>query len=80
MAQNKEKDETPADLSPEEAVKTWDEVPLGYSREEAIAEATRSLAFDLTKSAKRCPLDVDVASSYSATMRCASWAVTEWFR
>lgn len=47
-------------LPPEEAVKTFDEVLLGYSREEAIAEARRALTFDLARSSERCPLDVDV--------------------
>jgi glutamate synthase (NADPH/NADH) small chain len=47
-------------LSPEEAVKTWDETLLGYSREEAMAEARRALSFDLGPAATRCPFDVDV--------------------
>lgn len=47
-------------LTPEEAVRTFDEVQLGYSREEAIAEARRALGFDLTLSTARCPFEVDV--------------------
>ena len=33
-------------IPPHEATKTFDEVPLGYSREEAQAEARRALGFD----------------------------------
>lgn len=47
-------------LSPDEAIKTFDEVLQGYNREEAMAEAKRALGFDLAVSAARCPFDVDI--------------------
>jgi NADPH-dependent glutamate synthase beta subunit-like oxidoreductase len=47
-------------LPPDEAVKTWDQVLLGYDRPEASAEARRSLAVDLTPATEACPFHVDV--------------------
>ena len=47
-------------LPVEKATRTFDEVFLGYDREQAIAEARRSLEFDLAEANARCPFDIDV--------------------
>src|SRR4051794_29430369 len=46
-------------LPPDEAVQTWDQALLGYSQDEAIEEARRSLDFDLERSTVGCPFHVD---------------------
>src|SRR5690349_99362 len=46
-------------LPPDQAVRTWDQTLLGYSQEEAIAEARRSLGADLERSKLGCPFHVD---------------------
>src|SRR5688572_2000289 len=47
-------------LPPPVATKTFDEVFLGYSEDEAVAEGRRALDMDLTSAAARCPFDVDI--------------------
>ncbi|MEA2642964.1 MAG: glutamate synthase small chain [Chloroflexota bacterium] len=47
-------------LTPHEAVRCWDEVALGYSREEAMAEAQRVRDLDFTASVARCPFEIDI--------------------
>ena len=49
-------------LPPEIAVTTFDEVLLGYSQEEAIAEARRAEDADLSSASAACPFGVDVNS------------------
>src|SRR5580700_2764315 len=44
----------------EQALQSFDELSLGYSRDEAIAEARRAGNADLTSAAQACPLGVDV--------------------
>ena len=46
-------------LSPDEAVRTWDPVLLGYDKAEAAAEAQRSLRVDLRLATEACPFHVD---------------------
>lgn len=48
-------------LTAEEAVRTFDEANLGYSREEAMREAARGQGADLSGSTEACPFHVDVA-------------------
>src|SRR2546423_797114 len=48
------------EIASREAVKCWDEVTLGYSREEAIAEARRVVQLDFTASIARCPFEIDI--------------------
>lgn len=48
------------ELSPQEAVRTFDENVLGYSREEAIAEAKRCADLDLTEAVQACPFHIDI--------------------
>jgi NADPH-dependent glutamate synthase beta subunit-like oxidoreductase len=45
----------------EQALRSFDELSLGYSRDEAIAEARRAGNADLASTAQACPLGVDVA-------------------
>ncbi|MFI5270211.1 MAG: NAD(P)-binding protein, partial [Chloroflexota bacterium] len=47
-------------LSTAEAVLTFDEVVLGYTREEAIQEAQRILEFDLAAAREACPFAIDI--------------------
>lgn len=47
-------------LPPAVAITTFDEVFLGYSEDEAVAEARRVLDMDLADAAVRCPFDVDI--------------------
>jgi heterodisulfide reductase subunit A2 len=49
-----------AELSAEDAVRTFEEPLLGYTRQEAVAEATRSLATDLSAAEQACPFGVDI--------------------
>lgn len=48
-------------LTPAQAIKTFAEVPLGYSREEAIVEARRAGDADLSAATAACPFGVDAA-------------------
>lgn len=48
------------ELSVETRIKTFDEVPLGYSKEQAIAEAKRCLQCKDPPCVKNCPVHVDV--------------------
>jgi homotetrameric NADPH-dependent glutamate synthase len=48
------------ELSVEERTKTFDEVPLGYSEEQAINEAKRCLQCKDSPCTKNCPVNVDV--------------------
>ena len=48
-------------LAPEVAVESFAEVALGYSRDEAMAEAQRAAGADLAPAAAACPFGVDVA-------------------
>src|SRR5579862_46598 len=50
-----------AELPPEEAVRTFDENILGYTREEAIAEARRIAGQDLSAPTAACPFGIDIA-------------------
>ena len=47
-------------LPTEVAVTTFDEVPLGYSRDEAMAEARRAGDADLSAAQAACPFHVDI--------------------
>lgn len=49
-----------ATLPPEVAVTTFDEVALGYTRAEAMAEAQRANGADLAAARAACPFGVDV--------------------
>jgi NADH-quinone oxidoreductase subunit F len=49
-------------LPTEVAVTTFDEVPLGYSRDEAIAEARRAGDADFSAAQAVCPFGVDVGA------------------
>lgn len=51
----------PPSLAPDQAVKTFSEVELGYTRQEAIDEARRSLKYDMEKSKELCPFKVDLS-------------------
>ena len=46
--------------SVEERITNFDEVPLGYSREEAIQEANRCLQCSHSPCSKHCPVNIDV--------------------
>jgi homotetrameric NADPH-dependent glutamate synthase len=48
------------ELSVEERTKTFNEVPLGYSEEQAIKEAKRCLQCKDSPCTKNCPVNVDV--------------------
>jgi len=48
------------ELSVEERTKTFNEVPLGYSEEQAINEAKRCLQCKDSPCTKNCPVNVDV--------------------
>jgi len=48
------------ELTAEERIKTFDEVPLGYTEEQAISEAKRCLQCTDSPCAKHCPISVDV--------------------
>jgi homotetrameric NADPH-dependent glutamate synthase len=48
------------ELSVEERTKTFDEVPLGYSKEQAMNEAKRCLQCKDSPCTKNCPVNVDV--------------------
>jgi sulfide dehydrogenase subunit alpha len=48
------------ELPVEERTKTFDEVPLGYSEEQAINEAKRCLQCKESPCTKNCPVNVDV--------------------
>jgi len=48
------------ELSVEERTKTFDEVPLGYSEEQAMNEAKRCLQCKDSPCTKNCPVNVDV--------------------
>lgn len=54
-------------LSAEEAVKTFDEAALGYTREQAIAEARRGAGADLSAASAACPFGVDVTALVGRT-------------
>jgi NADPH-dependent glutamate synthase beta subunit-like oxidoreductase len=47
-------------LAPQDAVASFAEVALGYSRDEAMAEARRAGSADLARAASACPFGVDV--------------------
>jgi NADPH-dependent glutamate synthase beta subunit-like oxidoreductase len=49
-----------AQLSTAAATRTFDEVLLGYSREEAIQEAQRVQRFDLEDARQACPFGIDI--------------------
>jgi NADPH-dependent glutamate synthase beta subunit-like oxidoreductase len=49
-----------AELSPEDAIRTFEEPLLGYTREEAALEARRSLSMDLTAATQACPFGIDI--------------------
>lgn len=44
----------------DEALRSFDELSLGYSRDEAIAEARRAAGGDLAAAAQACPMGVDI--------------------
>jgi glutamate synthase (NADPH/NADH) small chain len=48
--------------TPEERVKNFDEVALGYTEEQAIQEASRCLGCKNPQCIKGCPVDVDIPS------------------
>jgi NADPH-dependent glutamate synthase beta subunit-like oxidoreductase len=52
-------------LPPNAAVTTFDEVILGYSREEAVEEARRAGDADLSSASQACPFGVDVPALVS---------------
>src|SRR5581483_11460396 len=45
---------------PEEAIRTFDEPLLGYTRAEAIEEAKRAAGFDLSAAEQACPFHIDI--------------------
>jgi NADPH-dependent glutamate synthase beta subunit-like oxidoreductase len=45
----------------EQALQSFVELSLGYSRDEAIAEARRAAVIDLSSAAASCPMGVDIA-------------------
>ncbi|MFI5267702.1 MAG: FAD-dependent oxidoreductase [Chloroflexota bacterium] len=49
-------------LSTAEAVRTFDEVLLGYTREQAIQEAQRIRTYDLRAAQEACPFGIDIPS------------------
>src|SRR5262245_50805424 len=53
-------------LTPQEAVDGFAEVALGYSTEEAIAEANRAAGVDLAGARGRCPFGVDIVGMVRA--------------
>jgi glutamate synthase (NADPH/NADH) small chain len=48
-------------LPADAALRSFDELSLGYSREEAMAEARRADGSDLAAAAQACPLGVDIS-------------------
>ena len=46
--------------APEERIHNFEEVTLGYSREEALAEATRCLDCKNPRCVPRCPVEIDI--------------------
>jgi glutamate synthase (NADPH/NADH) small chain len=50
------------ELAPEQAIKTFAEVGLGYSPDEAMQEARRAAGTDLSAAQQACPFRVDVAA------------------
>jgi glutamate synthase (NADPH/NADH) small chain len=48
--------------SPEERVRNFKEVPLGYTEEQATEEANRSLKCKKSPCMKGCPVEVDIPS------------------
>ena len=59
MAVKKEKHEMP-EQKPKERIKNFNEVPLGYSPETAIAEAKRCLQCKNKPCTKGCPVEIDI--------------------
>ena len=55
-----------AQLSSEDATRTFDEVVLGYTREEATREAQRALGFDLQSARQACPFGIDIGGFVSS--------------
>jgi NADPH-dependent glutamate synthase beta subunit-like oxidoreductase len=49
-------------LAPSLAVAGFDEAVLGYSKREAVAEASRAVGHDLSKASSACPFGVDVGA------------------
>lgn len=45
---------------PKERIKNFDEVPFGYSPEEAVAEAKRCLQCKIPACVKGCPVEIDI--------------------
>lgn len=45
---------------PKERIKNFDEVPLGYTEEEAVLEAERCLQCKIPKCVEGCPVNVDI--------------------
>ncbi len=45
---------------PKQRIKNFDEVPYGYNREEAIAEASRCLQCKNAPCVRGCPVDIDI--------------------
>ena len=57
---NREKRTPRKELSPEERVKNFDEVAIGYLEEEAIEEAKRCLQCREPGCVKGCPVDISI--------------------
>ncbi|MBN2149801.1 MAG: NADPH-dependent glutamate synthase [Candidatus Lokiarchaeota archaeon] len=49
-------------LDPKERIKTFDEVALGFSEDEAVAEAQRCLSCKNSPCAKGCPVEIDISA------------------
>ena len=45
---------------PEERIKNFNEVPLGYSEEDAVIEAERCLQCKIPKCVEGCPVNVNI--------------------
>lgn len=48
---------------PEERIKNFDEVPFGYSEEDAVIEAERCLQCKIPKCVEGCPVNVNIPGS-----------------
>ena len=63
---NKQPKKTPMpEQKPEVRRQNFDEVPLGYSEEEALNEANRCLQCKKPKCIEGCPVNIDIGSFIS---------------